>query len=259
VRFWKIIIICLSVITFMAILNYDSNHNDEFLQPKTVTFTPEPTPAGKLSGKVICIDPGHGGNVKSDMEPLAPGSDELKRAYVHGTKGNSQSEIQFNLRFSKMLEAKLKEYNATVHLTRNTNEENMANVDRAKFANDLNADLSIKIHADGNTDDSVSGIRMLVPSNKNLNNDEVYNKSKKAGEIILNSIIEATDAKSHGLQERDNLTGFNWSTVPVVLYEAGFLTNEEDDKLLDDDEYLAKVADAIANGVIKYFENSGTN
>ncbi|MCI7442585.1 MAG: N-acetylmuramoyl-L-alanine amidase, partial [Clostridium sp.] len=38
------------------------------------------------------------------------------------------------------------------------------------------------------------------------------------------------------------LTGFNWSKVPVVLIEMGFLSNPEEDNLLNSDSYQDKLA-----------------
>ena len=46
------------------------------------------------------------------------------------------------------------------------------------------------------------------------------------------------------------MTGFNWSTVPVVLIEMGFLSNEQEDKNLSSEEYQERIAKAITKGVI---------
>ena len=60
--------------------------------------------------------------------------------------------------------------------------------------------------------------------------------------------------KNRGVIERNDLTGFNWSKVPVVLVEMGFLSNKEDDMFVSNDENHPKIAKAIANGIYKCFE-----
>ena len=48
--------------------------------------------------------------------------------------------------------------------------------------------------------------------------------------------------KNRGVVERTDLTGFNWSKVPVILVETGFLSNPQEDKLLNSEEYQNKIA-----------------
>lgn len=55
--------------------------------------------------------------------------------------------------------------------------------------------------------------------------------------------------KNRGVIERSDMTGFNWSTVPVVLIEMEFLSNPQEDKNLSSEEYQDKIAKAIAKGI----------
>lgn len=47
------------------------------------------------------------------------------------------------------------------------------------------------------------------------------------------------------------MTGFNWSKVPVVLVEMGFMSNPTEDKLLNDDSYQNKLAQGLSDGIMK--------
>ncbi|MGM9933770.1 MAG: N-acetylmuramoyl-L-alanine amidase, partial [Clostridium sp.] len=49
----------------------------------------------------------------------------------------------------------------------------------------------------------------------------------------------------------DDMTGFNWSKVPVILVEMGFMSNPEEDKLLSDEGYQNKLAQGLCNGIVK--------
>ena len=44
--------------------------------------------------------------------------------------------------------------------------------------------------------------------------------------------MDAGGFKVNGIFERDDLTGFNWSKVPVVLVEMGFMSNYNEDEMM---------------------------
>ena len=48
------------------------------------------------------------------------------------------------------------------------------------------------------------------------------------------------------------MSGFNWSKVPVILPEIGFMTNPEEDKKLSDEAYLTHVMELLASGIEEY-------
>jgi N-acetylmuramoyl-L-alanine amidase len=51
------------------------------------------------------------------------------------------------------------------------------------------------------------------------------------------------------------LTGFNWSKIPVILLEMGYMTNVQEDKLLNSDDYQNKIVLGIVDGVTKYYSS----
>jgi N-acetylmuramoyl-L-alanine amidase len=55
-----------------------------------------------------------------------------------------------------------------------------------------------------------------------------------------------------GLVPMTNLTGFNWSKIPVVLVEMGYMTNPQEDIKLSTPEYQYKLAQGIVTGIEKY-------
>lgn len=222
----------------------------------TALTTQTPTtqkPALPLAGKVICVDAGHGIYSKNYKEKIAPNSSETKDAYAVGTKGRTTgvTEETLNLIVAKKLKVKLESLGAKVIMTRETAKSDMSNIDRAQLANNSKADLSIKIHANGSESTSSKGMLMMVPSSKYVSAD-VASKSKKAGDLMLKSMLAETGAKSLGVQEFSNMTGFNWSTVPIVMLEMGFMTNPEEDKLLNQEQYQNKIVNGISDGVLKY-------
>ncbi len=205
-----------------------------------------------LEGRVICLDAGHGDSKLNFKEPVAPNSDTEKSGFVSGTSGEHITEADFNLCFAIELRDKLVSLGANVIMTRTSRECSLSNIARAEVANQNNADLMFRIHADGNNNSSVSGISILVPTTDYLSEDLV-NTSTEIGELLLSHIISATGAQNRGISSRSDMTGFNWSKVPVVLLEAGFLSNPEDELSLITEEYRQKMISAIADALTEYY------
>ena len=206
-----------------------------------------------IVGKVICIDAGHGITGKSGQEKIAPDSSEKKPAHVSGTRGAAMTEEQVALAVALKLEKKLSDAGAQVIMTRTTEKCDQSNIDRANFANDANADLCVRIHADGSSDSSAKGMSMLIPSGKYIKDKNMLATSKRAGETVLAAVLETTGAKNRGVVERSDMTGFNWSKVPVILIEMGFMTNQEEDSLLSSSAYQDKIVEGMLNGLEKMF------
>jgi len=209
-----------------------------------------------VAGKIIVVDAGHGINSYNKQEPIAPNSSETKIAFATGTSGANQTEEQLVLAVSLKLQEALEAKGAIVHMTRTTHNSDMTNVDRAEFANELNADISVKIHADGNNNSSVHGVSVLVPGNQYISDSDVLNKSRAAGEHILSEFVKSTGAKNRGISVRNDLTGFNWTKVPIVLVEMGFMTNPDEDKLMGTEDYQNKMIGGIIAGLEFYFEEN---
>ncbi|PYG85827.1 N-acetylmuramoyl-L-alanine amidase [Ruminiclostridium sufflavum DSM 19573] len=209
-----------------------------------------------LDGLTVCIDAGHGrnSNAADKKEPVAPGSDIMKAAFASGTSGVSTkiSEASLNLIVSKKLKKVLTDKGADIIMIREDERCDLTNVDRAKLWNSSGADLAIRIHANGINDSKVSGVLMMVPGNKYIKDRDMLDKSALIGQCVLSGVLKYTKAKSRGTVKSNDITGFNWSEIPVALLEMGFMTNPEEDKLLNTEEYQNKIVSGIAEGLEKY-------
>ncbi len=150
-----------------------------------------------------------------------------------------------------LLQADLKAHGANVVMTRETNDVDLGNIDRAEIGNNAGADLVVRIHADGSENPDVHGISVLVPGEMHVGSN-IASLSLSAGNCIYESLLDATGAKGRRVVTRTDLTGFNWSKVPVVLIELGFMTNEKEDRMLQDASYRQALADGIVAGIRCY-------
>jgi N-acetylmuramoyl-L-alanine amidase len=209
-----------------------------------------------LAGRVVCIDPGHQGKGDPAEEAVGPGSAEMKAKMAAGATGVASKvpEYKLTLAVGLKVKAELEKLGATVVMTRETNDVNISNKERAELANKKGAELVVRIHADGASDGKVKGVSVLVPGKAGLKDEAVVAKSRKAGEVILQAYAAATGAASRGVVERNDMTGFNWSTVPVVLIELGFMSNAEEDQLMETEAYQGKMAEGIVKGVVGYLK-----
>lgn len=205
---------------------------------------------------VICIDPGHQSIENEEKEPMAPNATEMKEKVTQGTKGTFSGvpEYEVNLEVSLILKEELEARGYTVIMTRETNDVNISNSERAMIANDANVDAFVRIHCNGADDSNASGILTICPTAENPYCKDVYEKSRMLSEQILESMVSKTHAKKRNVMETDSMSGINWSTVPVTIIEMGFMTNKKEDKKLANPRYQKRLALGIADGIDNYFE-----
>lgn len=213
----------------------------------------------KQNGWKVAIDPGHQGSWvdMSAQEPSAPGSSETKAKATTGTTGkfSGLNEYELNLQVSLLLRDELEDRGYEVVMTREDHDTAISNKERAELAAAEGADILVRIHANGSEDTSVNGALAMVPSQSNPYVGYMYDECYELGEDILKAYCESTGIADDGVQYYDNMSGINWSTIPVTILEMGFMSNQNDDLLMADENFQPVMAEGIANGIDDYFED----
>lgn len=203
---------------------------------------------------VVVIDPGHQITGNFEQEPNGPGSSEMKNKVSSGTQGQFTGlpEYELNLQVGLQLRDELEARGYTVYMTRETNEVDISNVERAQFAGEVGGEILVRIHANGSNDPSVSGAMTIcqTPSNPYQNQ---YEASRLLSDCVLAEYCAATGMIPEMVWETDTMTGINWAEIPSTIVEMGYMTNQSDDTQMADPEFQKLIVQGIANGIDRYF------
>lgn len=189
-----------------------------------------------LLNKVIYLDPGHGGK--------DPGS-IYKDIY----------EKDINLSICLKLQKNLEQMGAIVYLTRyedydlstpNTGTRKKSDLNnRVRLINDSNADIYISIHLNSTNEESWHGAQVFY--------DDINKDNKKIALIMQNELKKNTNTNRE-IEEISTMLLNRKVTIPGVLIEVGFLSNNNERFLLKKNDYQEKISKIITNGIIKYFK-----
>lgn len=219
-------------------------------ETEATTLAPTPTPieikedAPDLTGLVIVIDPGHQAETDDTEETLFPGATVGKPRCTSGAVGVdiNTKEYEVTLEIALATKAYLEACGASVILTRETNDVNLSNQERADIAVAASPDIFIRIHADSVSDSEVSGVIAYVPDSGNY-----IETDKKLADSLGTLVAEAQGIEYLGCFSTNAYTGLNYSTsVKSVQLVVGFLSNSEDEARLNDDSNTYEIAAAIA-------------
>ncbi|MED1672581.1 N-acetylmuramoyl-L-alanine amidase [Pallidibacillus thermolactis] len=179
--------------------------------------------------QIIAVDAGHGGR-----DP--------------GAIGNGLVEKEINLDVAKRLKADLEANGYQVVMTRSddTYVELQKRVDIAK---QKNADIFVSIHTNSFTSSSAKGSESYYYDDPNKANTK---ESKQLATFIQNRIVEALDTSDRGVKHQ-NLHVLRENSLPSVLVELAFITNEDDAAKLGSPTYREAAAHAIYLGIQDYF------
>lgn len=230
---------------------------------ETVKKEPKPDKKEKspkpevVKPKTIVIDPGHQRYADFRLERVGNGSDEWKPMMQGSTYGvvTGQAEHQLTLDVAKKLQKQLIKKGYKVKLTRKENVIAMSTKQRADFARKNKADLYVQLHADGHSNAQANGMYILVPSKDNKYTKKIYKESRKLADTVIKTAKDSKqDVYKKGIVTSANLPALNWSSMPTVLIELGYLNNPKDDRRLATSKYQDQLVSTISSGIENYIK-----
>lgn len=190
----------------------------------------------KKKSVVIAIDAGHGGK--------DPGAHSLSLPRAH--------EKTLALETALLLKTYLSKLGYTVVMTR-ADDAFIPLKERARFPSQTNAQLFVSIHYNSARNTQATGIEVYYYQSKERN--ERRESSKQLGEFVCHEIVKKTRMADRGVKH-GNFCVVRENTVPAILVEGGFMSNEADMKRMRSPAYLNQVAIGIARGVDAYVSRS---
>ena len=230
-----------------------SSESEDVTPTPAATPTPEPTPVA--GGHKIALDPGQQKSQMTEGEPVGPGASDTtaKMSYGATSTTTGKREYEWSMEFTVRLKAELENRGYEVVLTREENDVQISNAERAIFANESGAEVYLSIQADAASNKDAKGIYTQIPSHSNAFVGNLYEDCKRLAKAIQNNLIAETGTKDRGVQENDKVAAINYSEIPVAVLQLGFMSNQEEDTNLWSEEYQDKMIKAICDGIDTYF------
>ena len=195
-------------------------------QEISATSDKQPSIQNQLSGKTIVIDPGHGG--KDDGT----------------TSINGVPEKKLTLLTAEEVAKKLQQAGAKVILTRSS-DEYLTLQKRVDISDSHQADAFLSLHYNYSQYSYVRGLSNFY-----------YQKAKDEplASAIHRSLIDTTGLDDRGVEFND-LHVLRTNSEPSTLIELGFLSNPQEEAVVEQASFRTKVAQAIYNGLNQYFSD----
>lgn len=229
-----------------------------------------PSDRSKREKPLIVIDPGHGGVDSGTIS----------------ASGVMEKDIV--LAFAKKLQERLEQTGKVAVLLTRSDDTFLPLGARVQFGRDHAADLFLSIHADSEHEGSVRGATVYTLSDKASDREAAALATKenasdliagldlqKEADGVTDILVDLTrrETRNFSASFANGLVGDLASTtrmiknphrsagfqvlrahdVPSVLVEIGYLSNEQDEKLLTSDEWRSRVADATTQAVLRFF------
>lgn len=275
-KIWSAMILCLVLCFFCAGCGHDDDEMISEDQPKQTTekrteiikqkttksnqTTTKQKKAENQENRIkIAIDAGHQKKQMTAKEAIGPGSDQTKPMVSSGTEGvvTKRAEYQVNLEVSLKLKSILIARGYDVYMIRETNNVSLSNKKRALMANESGSDILLRIHCNSADSQSANGALTMSPTSSNPYCKQIAASSQKLSECVVSTLCRRTGAVNRGVTQTDEMTGINWSKIPVTIVEMGFMSNPEEDQKLSDEHYQSMLAEGIADGVDRYYQRRG--
>ncbi len=222
-------------VRIVADLRYYVQHRIYRDGDRTVVALQQPT----LGGSRVAIDAGHGGHDPGAISQTL-----------------SMTESVLNMDVARRVQQLVEGADGTVRMTR-ADDRYVDLWGRADLANEFPADIFVSVHhnashAEGPT---ASGTETYVQVGEA--------DSFRLGQAVHQSLISAVGTRDRGVRPNPGYIVLNRAKMPAILVEVAFVTNAEDEELLEQEWFRQRAAEGIFNGILKYFhpspEESGTD
>jgi N-acetylmuramoyl-L-alanine amidase len=192
----------------------------------TPVVSPEPPAAAGVKGKLIVLDPGHGG---TDV----------------GAIGKVQNERNLTLQTATEVKVLLEKAGAKVIMTRTSNTSRKLELsERVAISHQYNAQTFVSIHYNSGSTEATGIETYFYPT---------YSDEAKLASAIQQELIKQTQMQDRKVKNTSAFYVIKNNRMPSILAELGFISNPVEEKRIITKEYQQQAARGIFNGLNKYF------
>jgi N-acetylmuramoyl-L-alanine amidase len=188
--------------------------------------------AGALAGRVIVLDPGHGG---SD----------------HGVEGHGLIEADIVLDLATRIEGRLGALGVTTYLTRSA-DGCPTDRDRATFANEMMAEIFISLHLEAVVSPSASGAACFYYGARLPGRGVRSAVGERLADLVAREVATRTDLVD-GRSHPRSWELLRLTRMPAIRLDAGYLTSPGDAARFATPEFRDALAEAVAAGVQRLY------
>ena len=223
-----------------GIVLHSKNDKQAQTNVEELPFTEVEPEEKPYSGCIVVVDAGHGGKDPGKV----------------GVNGTLEKDI--NLEIALLLKDELEGVGITVVLTRhddsglydaNSSNKKMQDMRaRLSIIEESKADLVVSIHQNSFGDSSVRGPQVFYY--------ETSENGANVAELVQNALNEDLKIARPRVQKgNDNYYLLTKCSKVMVIAECGFLSNAEEETLLNDTEYKQRIAEALKRGICEYLDS----
>ena len=205
-------------ISDIPVINKNKNYKTD---DETKIFVPKSS--RKNNDKVVVLDPGHGG-------------------IDYGAIRSGINEKDINTSVSLKTAAILRSNGYKVYMTRDE-DKTVSLEDRVVFAEEIKPDIFVSIHVNSSQGTSATGIETHY----------YHDYSIPLGKLVQNSMKKYINSPDRGLL-KSKFYVINHTTMPAILVEIGFISNEGERAELVSESRQQATAKAIAEGIMNYYK-----
>lgn len=225
--------ICLGIIILLLVSAKIMHHR---YAAQEVSYLP-------ITNRIIGIDPGHGGVDPGAVSKSGVLEDEIN--------------LKIGLKLKRLVEQSggiaimTREEDKGLYTEKSTTLRQMKTEDlinRKALIENAGCELFVSIHMNSFTNSKYSGSQTFYYDG--------YPENEKLAGIIQEELVTVLDKDNRRAAAiRDDVYLIKELAIPSVLVEAGFLSNPEEEVLLQQEEYQEKIAWAIYVGIMKYLND----
>ena len=220
-------------------IDFGKNQAEEYKNLGAITADGLNVLDWRATGKLIVIDPGHGGR------------DTGSQAIRDGVELLNEKDI--NLDVATRLNHMLKAAGVNTYMLRE-DDSSISLYDRPALANNANGSLYISIHNNSSENESANGFEVFYYSKANECDYGI--ESKELAQLTEKELIKTLGINDRGAKSEPAYAVLNKTQMPAIIIEGAFLSNINDLKYMMTDEFRQNYALGVARAVIQVLNQS---